>query len=182
MISKSKKKQIISKYKQVQIRTNDQIAIRENPHKSRIRMTQMLCFLFICSIFFISACGKKNYPLPQKTDELFSFQNVFAELMPDSSIQVNGEIIGAIENLQAIVLETQALDESCATCPFVPLESFPINPTDIWQAENTFSFVVQPKTKNIVPIYRWRIIGHNAISGLPTVISPVLLTQTDTTP
>lgn len=143
------------------------------------KKTKIMTAFFIVLMFSIAimACGKKGPPLPQKINQLYSFQDVYVHLNSVGSLTVMGTINGARRNVQALVFEIEGYDDSCPTCPFVPVESFVINPGTAWN-NNTpkeFSFTVMP-TKHSTA-YRWRIIGHNSIVGLPTVVTPVLKVQ-----
>ena len=132
-----------------------------------------LAFLVVFSVA-VSACGRKEPPLPQKINQLYSFQNVYVYLNPTGSLTIMGTISGARKNVQALVLELEGYDENCSTCPFVPVESFDINSREMWNNEipREFSLTVMP-TKQF-KAYRWRLVGHNSISGLPNVTTPVL--------
>ena len=136
-----------------------------------IKIVFAILFLFTV---VISACGRKEAPLPQRIDQLYSFQNVYVYLNPVGSLTVVGTINGAKKNVQALVLEIEGYDETCSTCPFVPVESFSMNPREMWNdiVQSEFSFTVMP-TKQF-NVYRWRLVGHNGISGLPNVATPVL--------
>ena len=133
-----------------------------------------------CLIVFsamIASCGRKGPPLPQKMSQLYSFQDVYVHQNPLGTLTIEGVINGARENVQALVLEIEGYDESCLTCPFVPAESFNIEFRETWNntVPREFSFTVMP-TK-LFEQYRWRLIGHNNISGLPNVVTPVLKVQ-----
>ncbi len=123
---------------------------------------------------FLGACGRKNAPLPQKVDQLFSFQNVYLYANEALTLTLMGEISGAKENVQTLELQLEGYDETCPSCPFMPLESFSIRPSDTWPngLPNSFSFTVMPTSQ--AKSYRWRLVGHNSISGLPEVLTPVL--------
>lgn len=147
---------------------------------SLLKRTKIMISFFIVLMFSIGivACGKKGPPLPQKINQLYSFQDVYVHLNSAGSLTVMGTINGARQNVQALVLEIEGYDENCSTCPFVPAESFAIDPRAVWDSNipQEFSFTVMP-TKQFVA-YRWRVVGHNSILGLPTVVTPVLKAQT----
>lgn len=134
------------------------------------------CLLICASLLFI-ACGKKEAPLPQKIDHLFTFQNVYVYQNQVGSLTVMGTVTGARNNVQGLKLEIEGYDESCPTCPFVPAESFAIDPRNMWNSNmpTEFSFTVMPTMTS--SSYRWRLTGYNVINGLPEVRTPVLNVQ-----
>ncbi len=141
-----------------------------NTNKSHLLIISIIIF----SLLALTSCGRKSAPLPQKINQLFSFQNVYVYADDVGTITVMGEISGAKQNVQALELQLEGYDETCPTCPFLPVESFSIRPADKWPSgiPNNFSFTIMP-TKQFKS-YRWRLVGYNHISGLPEVLTPVL--------
>lgn len=131
----------------------------------------VLAVLCLCAA--LTACGKKGDPLPQKVDQLFSLQNVFMTYNPEGTLTVQGTVVGSVASVQAFTLQVEAVEEDCIGCPFVPAEKFSRRPEEVWGGirSNDFSFTVFPHDKSTV--YRWRLIVHNAVSGLPNAITPV---------
>lgn len=118
------------------------------------------------------ACGKKGDPLPQKIDQLFSLQNVFATINPEGTITVMGTVVGSKENAQSFTLELEPVDEDCIGCPFVPAERFTKTPAEalVNKEKGEFSITVLPS--RVSNIYRWRVVVRNSVSGLPSVATP----------
>ena len=137
-----------------------------------------LC-LFCCLLLgTVLACGKKGDPLPQRIDQLFSWRNVFVTLTPEGGLSVAGSVSGAVRNVQSMKLEVEPLDDACPTCPFIPLEIFPVSLNEAWEGSGpSFSFTVFPVTK--ASAYRWRLVGQNVVPSLPEVLSPVRITSQD---
>lgn len=130
-------------------------------------------FCVLCMFAALAACGKKGDPLPQKIDQLFSLQNVFMTYNPEGTLTVQGTVAGSVASVQAFVLQVEAVDEDCIGCPFVPAEKFTRRPEEVWGGNRRadFSFTVFPHEKSSV--YRWRLIVHNSVSGLPNAATPV---------
>lgn len=133
--------------------------------------------LILCTSIIFLACGKKEAPLPQKINHLYAFHDVYVYQNTVGSLTVMGTISGAHNNVQGLKLEIEGFDETCPTCPFVPVESFAIDPREMWdnQMPTEFSFTVMPTLPS--SSYRWRLIGYNIIAGLPEVRTPVLTVQ-----
>ena len=151
--------------------------IKKGKYMNFLAKNRQIVASFVLLIIFstiMGACGRKGAPLPQKVDQLYSFQDVYVYQNSAGSLTVMGTINGARQNTQALVLEIEGYDENCSTCPFVPVESFPIDPRAEWNSDvpREFSFTIMP-TK-LFTAYRWRLVGHNSIAGLPTVATPVL--------
>lgn len=131
-----------------------------------------LLFLIVFAVF-AAACGKKGDPLPQKIDQVFSLQNVFMTYNPVGTLTVQGSVVGAVESVQAFLLEIEAVDENCIGCPFIPAEKYAKTPGEVWGGarKKDFSFTVFPHTQSAA--YRWRLVVHNSVSGLPNAVTPV---------
>lgn len=149
---------------------------RQNQH-AFLRMPLYAMCLILCASFVIFACGRKEAPLPQKINHLFAFQNVYVYHTQAGALTVMGTITGALNNVQGLKLEIEGFDDTCPTCPFVPAESFVIDPRNMWNSHipSEFSFTVMPTMPSTS--YRWRLIGYNVITGLPEVRTPVLPVQ-----
>lgn len=145
-----------------------------NKRKSPL-LLGILCLLCASSILF--ACGRKEAPLPQKINHLFAFQDVYVHLTSTGAMTVMGSVTGAINNVQGLKLEIEGYDDTCPTCPFVPVESFAIDPREVWNNNmpQEFTFTVMPTISS--HSYRWRLIGYNIITGLPEVRTPILEIQ-----
>lgn len=130
-------------------------------------------FCLLCCLLAGAACGKKGDPLPQKVNQLFSLQNVFVTYNPEGTLTVQGTVAGSIQSVQAFTLELEAVEEDCIGCPFVPAEKYTQTPDEVWGGTRRadFSFTVLPHTGSTV--YRWRLVVHNAVSGLPFAATPV---------
>ncbi len=141
--------------------------------KNKSSLSIGLLFVLIFS-FGLIACGKKEAPIPQKTDQLFSFQDVYVHMNEEGSLSVVGSINGTRKNVQALELQIEGYDEACPTCPFVPVEVFTVNPRETWEGiiPADFSFTVLPAKQ--FRAYRFRLIGHNNIAGLPQIMTSVL--------
>ena len=128
--------------------------------------------LFLLISIGLFACGKKGDPLPQKIDQLFSLQNVFANINPEGTITVMGTVVGSKENAQSFTLELEPIEEDCIGCPFVPTERFTKTPAEAMVNRGTgeFSITILPSTQS--NIYRWRVVVRNSVSGLPSVVTP----------
>ncbi len=146
-----------------------QIILRQKP-----LFIILTLFLMTITVF---ACGKKTNPIPQKTNQLFSFQDVYAYLNEVGTITIVGNISGMVENVQAIELELEGFDENCPTCPFIPAEKFSLTPIDQRTKEisRSFSYTVFP-TKQFKS-YRWRLVGYNGIAGLPNIMTTVKILE-----
>jgi len=152
--------------------------------KHRERVWIMALLLVLC------ACGKKGPPMPDYSDRLFSWQNVFAVMTDDGCIGVSGTVEGAARNLAEIVLELQPLgsSEDCATCPFMPADFHRVSAADAVESPDgrTFRFTYCPSSA--VPFatdghsWRWRVAGRNVFYGLPPVLTPVRLVQSPPAP
>lgn len=131
-----------------------------------------LFFLIVLAVF-AAACGKKGDPLPQKIDQVFSLQNVFMTYNPEGTLTVQGSVVGSLESVQAFLLEIEAVDENCIGCPFIPAEKYAKTPNEVWGdgRKKDFSFTVFPHTQS--GAYRWRLVVHNSVSGLPNAVTPV---------
>lgn len=138
--------------------------------------SQLYVVLLLSLSLFLIACGKKGLPEPSYNDALFSWRNVQATLSTDGCLSISGAVDGSIQNVESILLEVQAMDDTsaaCLECPFVPMESFTISSADAWISPegDAFRFAYCPSAR--ATIYRWRIVGQNVVRGLPKVQTPV---------
>lgn len=128
----------------------------------------------LCLAVLLVGCGRKGDPLPDYTIDAFSFAALSAEAAADGVVTFRGNVTGASQNLEYMVLEMQAVDgELCEGCPFLAQEQHRIDSRDAWENEtgSSFSFVYRPVFPGTA--YRWRLVGHNLYSGLPDVVSPI---------
>ena len=130
--------------------------------------------LVLLSAVIISACGRKDDPVPDFSRDSFTFKELRADMAADGTVTISGDMNGAFQNMEYMVLEMQPVDgELCAGCPFLPQDQYRVDSRDAWESENgsRFSFVYRP----VFPaeLYRWRLIGHNTYSGVPDVTSNV---------
>lgn len=130
--------------------------------------------LMLCSAVVISACGRKADPVPDFSRDSFVFESLQAEMAVDGTVTFSGDVSGAFQNMEYMVLEMQPVDgELCKGCPFLPQDQHRVDSRDAWESENgsRFSFVYRP----VFPaeLYRWRIVGHNTYSGVPESVSRI---------
>lgn len=120
-----------------------------------------------------AGCGKKGAPMPDYSNQLFSWRNVFATLSDDGCVSVSGSVGGEAQNLAFMVLEIEPLDASCAGCPFVSQETYRVDSADAWESPDgqTFRFAYCPTARS--DAYRWRLVGRNVFTSLPAVSTPV---------
>lgn len=136
--------------------------------------------LLILGIAVLCGCGRKDDPVPDFSRDSFAFHELSAMLAADGSVTFSGDLTGAFQNMEYMVLEMQPVDgEFCAGCPFLPQDKYRVDSRDAWESENgsRFSFVYRPIFS--AELYRWRIIGHNTYSGVPAVTSFVQVVGTE---
>lgn len=129
--------------------------------------------ILLVLLLVVAGCGKKGLPVPDYSQQMFSWRNVFAVMSEDGCISISGSVSGETRNLAFMVLDLEPLEASCAGCPFVAQESFRMDPADAWESPDgqTFRFVYCPAARS--DVYRWRLVGHNVFSSLPAVSTPV---------
>lgn len=127
-----------------------------------------------------AGCGLKGDPRPDYSGDTFEFGKLSASIEAAGVLAVNGNLTGAFENADYLVLEMQPVNgEFCAGCPFVPQEKLLIDSKDIWQDGNgsTFDVTYLPMFK--ADMYRWRVVGYNVYAGIPAQISEVQTVGTE---
>ena len=120
----------------------------------------------------IAGCGLKGAPVPDYSRDGFAFASLEARISAGGAVTFKGELTGAAQNLEYMVLEMQPVDgELCEGCPFLPQDTCRIDAREAWDGSSaaSFSFVYRPAFA--ASEYRWRLIGHNVYSGLPDVTS-----------
>ena len=128
----------------------------------------------LVGLLALAGCGRKGDPVPDYSRDAFSFTDLAAEAAADGVITFSGNVSGAAQNMEYMVLEMQAVDgELCEGCPFLAQEQQRIDARDAWESEtgSSFSFVHRPVFPGCA--WRWRLVGHNLYSGLADVTSPM---------
>lgn len=123
-----------------------------------------------------SACGKKILPEPQDNRELFTWRSATAAATPNGCITARGEAQGNVDNLAAVILELQPLDNSaqnCAGCPFQATLRQEFRPEKQITPQNTavVEMTLCPDVK--APAYRWRMVGVNVLTRFAHALSTV---------
>ncbi len=130
----------------------------------------------VCALALLSpGCGKKGDPLPDISDDIFSFTDCKAHLY-GGALEIEGNIKGAHSNVEYIVLELQPEDgELCTGCPFLAQESERFDAAVLWQDKNSPHIALTYRPLTLAQSYRIRLSGHNAKSGLPEVKSEIMI-------
>lgn len=128
----------------------------------------------------IAGCGVKGDPQPDHSRDIFGFSGLSAILAADGAVTVSGDVTGAFQNVEYLVLEMQPVDdELCAGCPFVPQDQYRIDARDAWESESGSKFSVVYRPIFPASLYRWRIVGHNVYAGIAASVSPVQAVGTE---
>ena len=128
----------------------------------------------------LSACGLKGAPHPDFSRDAFGFGQLSAVLAVDGAVTVSGELTGQFQNADYFVLQMQPVEgELCTGCPFVPQDQYRFDASDAWESENGSKFSVVYLPIFPAQLYRWRIVGHNVYSGIPTVVSDIAVVGTE---
>lgn len=141
--------------------------------KACLRKT-VFSLVLILSAMILAGCGVKGAPQPDYSRDIFGFTGLTAYLSADGVVTVSGDVTGAFQNVEYLVLEMQPVDgELCAGCPFVPQDQYRIDARDAWESENGSGFSVVYRPIFSAGLYRWRIVGHNIYAGINASVSPV---------
>ncbi len=106
-------------------------------------------------------------------------KSIQKEYIDTSCLTVFGQIQGNVQNVNTIRLEVQGLTDDCKNCSFIPeMSRTYIND----ELASIINYDTQTFEMNYCPTttydeYRWRLVGINKVSGIPQVVSQVVITQ-----
>ena len=149
--------------------------------KALWRTLNLWSLLFCMSAFFaVSGCGKKGLPLPDLERDMFSFSEYSATLR-GGVINIECRISGAVRNLEYVVLEIEPVDgELCTGCPFLAVEQKHFDSRELWDGSVGERISLSYQPGRMMDSYRWRIVGHNILTGLPDVEGEVMTVENST--
>ena len=118
-------------------------------------------------------CGKKELPVPRNTDQIFSWEEITVTMSETGLLSVSGRVSGAYMNVKDVVFQLEPVIDDCDSCPFVPVDFFPVDVNTMWDSPESrdFQFVVLPREGAVE--YRWRLMGYNIVESMPEVRSTV---------
>ena len=120
-----------------------------------------------------AGCGKKGAPLPDVKEDVFSFSACSA-MLSVGGLHVECRLAGAVRNLEYAVLELEPVDgELCSGCPFTAVEQKRFEAGELRDESAADRISLSYRPARMAESYRWRLVGHNTISGLPDVDSDV---------
>lgn len=131
-------------------------------------MKRRIC---LCLLFFMAACGKKEWPQPIASEEMLFIDHVEARL-EQQCLLINAKLGGNLINLEFFQVEIE--EEGCPTCPFTPHFSRTVYPfsSAVERKENSFLIhVCQPFSTSKLRI---RLTADNTHSVIDPAVSKVV--------
>ncbi|NJB66807.1 hypothetical protein GGQ74_000447 [Desulfobaculum xiamenense] len=80
------------------------------------RLVSCILAALACAVL-LSGCGRKAWPEPRLSDDVFAFENATATL-EKGCITVNADVTGKADKIARVYLELSSAD--CPGCPFTP--------------------------------------------------------------
>ena len=152
--------------------------MKARPLLARFRLILAIMVFSVC--LMATGCGLKGDPIPDNTRDEFTFGELSAEMAIDGVLTFTGQMTGASQNMEYLVLEIQPVDgELCLGCPFLAQEQQRFDSRDIWSdpSGKNFSFVFTPSY--ISDTYRWRLVARNVYAGFPDGVSEIKVVSRD---
>ena len=130
-----------------------------------------LCIFLMAAL--AAGCGKKGDPLPDVAEDVFTFSACTATLR-GGGLNVECRLAGAVRNLEYAVLELEPVDgELCSGCPFTAVEQKRFEAGELRDESEADRISLSYRPARVTDAYRWRLVGHSTVSGLPDVESEV---------
>ncbi|MDD4730541.1 MAG: hypothetical protein PHX58_01265 [Desulfovibrio sp.] len=135
------------------------------------------CLGIICLL--ISACtlGYKAWPAPEEKEDAFAWRLVTAQ-RKDGCLIIEGRLQGNYENLDFVTVQLEAMPtDGCVECPFAPQRLVDMHRGDAGYDE--IGPYVRLTLCDLEPdlMYKFRIVGHNALRSLQPQRSGVLIAE-----
>ena len=117
-----------------------------------------------------AGCGKKEWPSPITRKDRFSWTSVSAS-RSDSCLIIRGELSGAVQNLNQVILQLEASRELCPACPFTATESaiYALNDPSLSREGNRITITHCPVEPNTA--VRLRLEGVNVFQQIRAATS-----------
>ena len=137
--------------------------------------TRVLCLFLLAALS--AGCGKKGAPLPDTEADAFAFSACSATLR-GGGLNVECRLEGAARNLEYAVLELDPVDvELCPGCPFAAVEQKRFEARELRDGGAADRISLSYRPARMAGAYRWRLVGHSTISGLPDTETEVSTVQ-----
>ncbi|WP_051617214.1 hypothetical protein [Desulfonatronovibrio hydrogenovorans] len=90
-------------------------------------MKKVICLMILAVALGTMGCGKKVWPEPDADQEKFNLAII--DYKADSTcLEITAQLTGNHRNLARVVLELEASDVPCPTCPFLITDSVYLEP------------------------------------------------------
>ncbi len=143
-----------------------------------MRNTFRLLTVLLLACLALTACGKREWPSPVKTEDRFRWRSA-AVLRSGGCIIVDLEAAGAWQNIDTVKVMLEPVGngpgDGCETCPFAPrlLRSF--TPGDAAYRRDMNRIVLTVCDLDPQKTYRVQAVGFNVFASLDTVLSELML-------
>lgn len=137
-------------------------------------MSMRPCLLFLIVVgLLLPACGKKSWPVPQKAEDRFAFENVQGS-SDGGCLRATFNVSGGSQYLTGLALLVEQPDTACDKCPFRATERIDLSLTDPRVRLYPDAVAINHCGLDPSKRYRFRLVGSSSLRAMPLVSSPVL--------
>jgi len=134
--------------------------------------------LAVLVVLALSACGKREWPIPVSSEDKFRWRSVEVQRNQDCII-LNCELAGNWTNIDTVKVLVEPVgndpDDGCASCPFTPRATLVFGPGAAGMRKDMNRIVITACGLNAAKTYRLQLIGFNAFTRIAPVASELVL-------
>jgi hypothetical protein len=134
--------------------------------------------LALVAVTALSACGKREWPIPVASEDKFRWRSVDVQRTRDCII-LNCELSGNWENIDTVKVLLESVgngpDDGCASCPFTPRSTLVFGPGAAGMRKDMNRIAITACGLDASKTYRVQVVGFNAFSRLMPVASELVL-------